>query len=44
MGTAGDAPCTGGATVDCDDNCPYHVNPLQEDADADGIGDACELE
>jgi hypothetical protein len=36
------SPCTGGATVMCDDNCPDIFNPGQEDADADGIGDACE--
>lgn len=24
------------------DNCPDHYNPLQEDSDNDGIGDACE--
>ncbi|MCP3982143.1 MAG: hypothetical protein GY716_22785 [bacterium] len=35
-------PCTGGATVDCDDNCPTTGNPNQADADFDGIGDACD--
>jgi uncharacterized repeat protein (TIGR03806 family) len=29
---------------DAADNCPFVVNPLQGDADQDGIGDACELD
>ncbi len=41
-GTAGDNRCVGGATVDCDDNCPLTPNPGQEDGDLDGIGDVCE--
>jgi len=28
---------------DLADNCPYTYNPLQEDSDCDGTGDACEL-
>ena len=42
-GVPGDAPCTGGATADCDDNCPDDPNPDQTDSDGDGVGDACEV-
>ncbi|HDH06012.1 MAG TPA: hypothetical protein ENH01_09945, partial [Nitrospirae bacterium] len=41
-GVAGDNTCTGGNTSTCDDNCVNAYNPLQEDADGDGIGNACE--
>jgi hypothetical protein len=48
-GIAGDAPCTGGATTGCDDNCRFRPNPTQSDVGGvgsgsapDGIGDACQ--
>lgn len=28
--------------IDSHDNCPNHYNPLQQDADRNGVGDACE--
>ena len=33
-----DADCT----ADSSDNCPFDYNPLQADADEDGIGDQCD--
>ncbi len=38
----GDHPCVGGQTANCDDNCPYIANLLQEDSDSDAIGNACD--
>ena len=37
-----DYPCLGGNIEFCDDNCPFHYNPNQEDSDENSIGDACE--
>ncbi len=31
----------GDGVINCDDNCPVHHNPGQEDCDGDGIGDLC---
>ncbi len=41
-GTPGDNFCTGGDTMNCDDNCPLVINPDQADADGDGVGDLCD--
>jgi aminopeptidase N len=46
-GIPGDNPCVGGATEDCDDNCPDIYNPTQEDNSppgGNGIGEACDCE
>jgi hypothetical protein len=37
------APCAGGDTIDCDDNCPDTYNPDQADMDGDAIGDVCDI-
>ncbi len=41
-----DAKCDGtpfpDGFINTEDNCPNHYNPLQEDADDNGVGDACE--
>jgi hypothetical protein len=41
-GTEGDNLCTGGVTVNCDDNCRLTANSNQIDTDSDEVGDACD--
>jgi len=43
-GTKGDNPCMGGATTNCDDNCPLDQNADQADANSNAVGDVCEVE
>jgi len=38
----GDLTCDEFTTIDCDDNCPLDVNPLQIDTDLDMAGNACD--
>jgi len=42
-GVSGDLPCAAGGTAGCDDNCRTTSNALQEDADADGRGNVCDV-
>jgi hypothetical protein len=42
-GIDGDAPCTGGNTTSCDDNCTEYSNADQADDDNDGVGNSCEV-
>ena len=41
-GIAGDNPCVGGVTTDCDDNCIDTPNLYQDDDDSDGTGNVCD--
>ena len=36
-----DTDCDG--IVDMEDNCPFITNPMQRDAEGNGLGDACDL-
>jgi len=36
-----DTDCDG--IIDMEDNCPYITNPMQRDAERNGLGDACDL-
>lgn len=42
-GTGSGLDDDGDGVPNVDDNCPNHLNPDQQDADGNGIGDACEL-
>jgi hypothetical protein len=39
----GNEDCDEDGIINSSDNCPCTANPLQEDIDANGIGDACEI-
>jgi hypothetical protein len=39
----GNADCDNDGISDHSDNCPCAANPLQEDIDGNGVGDACEV-
>jgi subtilisin family serine protease len=41
-GVLSDAACFGGATLSCDDNCPFDSDPTQADPDADAVGSVCD--
>jgi len=40
-GVIGDARCSGGQTLGCDDNCVADANSGQADSDGNGTGNAC---
>ncbi len=42
-GSTTDNLCTGGNTVNCDDNCVSTPNADQADTDSNGVGDVCEI-
>lgn len=41
-GVIGDAPCVGGQTANCDDNCQRGRNPDQDDMNGNGVGTVCD--
>jgi hypothetical protein len=42
LGLPGDAPCAGGNSASCDDNCPLLANTDQADGNGNGFGEVCE--